>query len=216
MEPNTMAYLQYLTWSIDQLQADAATAVDIDSLAAATATDVDMASLTDATETTMIGTLTASSVEGLEDIIQIVDDPNYPVLTLPEGEWLVSSGANTVIEWSDYDTIFYMENIKIEDLNCSDGQFLTIQDQRMVCVTPTYDRQLTIIKEVPMWTISNILIVAIIAALVFKLMPKVTLFNFFKVVWKLVIRPFRRREAIVKGSWKHAEYATRGKEDKEV
>ena len=67
-----------------------------------------------------------------------------------------------------------------------------------------------------MWTISNILIVAIIAAVVFKLMPKVTLFNFFKAVWKLVIRPFRRREAIVKGSWKHAEYATRGKEDKEI
>ena len=67
-----------------------------------------------------------------------------------------------------------------------------------------------------MWTVSNIVVVAIVAAIVYKLMPKLTLFNFFKAVWKLVIRPFRRREAIVKGAWKHADHATRGKDDKEV
>ena len=89
----------------------------------------------------------------------------------------------------------------------------------MVCAEPHYTTEIqstTIIKEVPMWTIGNIVVVVFICIVIDKLMPKLTLFNFFKAVWKLVIRPFRRREAIVKGSWKHAEYATRGKDDKEV
>jgi len=199
MEPNSIAYLQYLSWSIDQLQADAAT--DMDSLAAATTTDISAIT----TGEGMYGTITAGSAEGLEDTIQIVDDPDYAILTLPadSGEWLVSSGADTVIEWSDSDTIFYMKNIKIEDLNCTDGQFLTIQDQRMICVTPT-PSTLTVIQEVNMWTVSNILVVAIIAALVFKVMPKLTLRNFFRAVWKLVIHPFKRKEKDIQREWNHA------------
>ena len=217
MEPNSITYMQYLEWVGDEFQDDVATEAIL-TWNNATSADINMDSLTAAT-TTDLGELCDTWLAGPggtgvcadNDTIQIVDDPDHPILTLDDP--LVSSAGSTIIEWSDYDTTFYMGKIKIEDLNCSDSQFLTIKDQRLVCVTPS---TLTIIKEVPMWTISNILIVAIIAALVFKLMPKVTLFNFFKVVWKLVIRPFRRREAIVKGSWKHAEYATRGKEDKEV
>ena len=69
----------------------------------ATATDVDMDSLTAAASTDisaittgegMYGTITAGSAEGLEDTIQTVDDPDYAILTLPEGEWLVSSSGS--------------------------------------------------------------------------------------------------------------------------
>ena len=56
-------------------------------------------------------------------------------------------------------------------------------------------------KEIPMWTLSNIVTVAIIAAIVYKLMPKVTLRNFFKAVLKLIVRPFQRREIEIKREW---------------
>ena len=228
MEPNTMAYLQYLTWSIDQLQTDAATAVDIDSLAAATATDVDMASLTDATETTMIGTLTGGSGEGCSDgdvitfrneawrcvpdldTIQIVDDPGDSViLTIEDSNaWIVTS--DRTYEWSN--PTVNIGDLEIGDFNCSAGQFVTVKDHKMVCVTPS-DRvlQTNITKEVQMWTVSNIVIVAIVAAIVFKLMPKLTLRNFFKAVWKLVIRPFKRKEQAISDEWSKAEFETRDK-----
>ena len=55
-----------------------------------------------------------------------------------------------------------------------------------------------------MWTVSNILIVAIIAALVFKVMPKLTLYNFFRAVWNFIIRPFKRKEKDIQKEWNHA------------
>ena len=60
-----------------------------------------------------------------------------------------------------------------------------------------------------MWTVSNILIVAIIAAVIFKLMPKLTLKNLFKATWKLIIRPFRRKEKAIQDDWDRAERETR-------
>ena len=70
--------------------------------------------------------------------------------------------------------------------------------------------QLTnIIQEVNMWTVSNILVVAIIAAIVFKMMPKLTLRNFFRACWKLVIHPFHRKEKDLKKEWDDARWNTK-------
>ena len=237
MEPNSIAYLQYLSWSIDQLQTDAAT--DMDSLDAVTITDVDMDSLTAATATdisaittgaTMIGTLAGDSSATINDLcgdagcggdpVDVVDDVTESVTITGDdsGDWLASTGDPvwsgsviendpiTLFEWSDYDVIFYTKHIKIKDLNCTDGQFVTIKDQRMVCVTPS---TLTIIQEVNMWTVSNIVVVAIVATIVYKVMPKLTLRNFFRACWKLVIHPFKKKEEEITATWKDAEDDTR-------
>ena len=215
MEPNLNAFAQFnLLTREEQKEMATAAVARMESLAAATATDVDMASLTDATETTMIG-LTGGSAEGLEDTLLAVDDPGDSViLTLGEisGQW--ETIGYTSLYDEDGDTIFHMDGIRFEDLNCSAGQFLTIKDQKMVCVTIANapgTETLTIIREVPMWTISNLLVVAIVAAIVFKLMPKLTLRNFFKAVWKLVIRPFKRKEQAISDEWSKAEFETRDK-----
>ena len=119
------------------------------------------------------------------------------------GEWSTDSGTGT---WdAEPYTPLEPENIEI-DIECKPNQFLTAQQHKIVCIDlpPT-----TIIREVPMWTISNILIIAVIAAVVFKLMPKLTLFNLFKALWKLIIRPFQRKEKHIKHSWEAAERDTR-------
>ena len=203
MEPNTMAYLQYLTWSIDQLQTDAATDIT-------TITTGDLTADMTTTGTAMIGTLTGGSGEGLEDTLLAVDDPGDSViLTIGDaGQW------ETVATISLYNEDY----IEIpSSLKCQDNQFLTIKDHIMVCkdypagtiMVPS--QPITIIREVPMWTISNLLVVAIVAAVVFKLMPKLTLRNFFKAVWKLVIRPFKRKEQAISDEWSKAEFETRDK-----
>ena len=219
MEPNSIAYLQYFTWSIDQPQADAAT--DMESLAAATATDVNMDSLTAAASANLtvadicnaVGCAETATLEycdkegyqtNCEDTIQAFDDSDYNVLTLPDngGEWLVSSGDS---EWSTL--TLNLGDLEIGgSLNCEPNQFVTVKDHKMICVTPS---TLTVIQEVPMWTVSNILIVAIIAALVFKVMPQLTLYNFFRAVWNLVIRPFKRKEKEITATWKDAKNCTR-------
>ena len=124
-------------------------------------------------------------------------------------EWDIVDAGNT---WND-DIIEIVDDpdwIEIPlDLKCKDGQFLTVKDHEMICkeypLTIMYEHDTTIIREIPMWTASNILIVAIIAAVVFKLMPKVTLSNFFRAVWKLVIRPFKRKEKRIKKEWDAAK-----------
>ena len=217
MEPNSIAYLQYLSWSIDQLQTDAAT---------------DISAIT--TGATMIGTLAGDSSATINDLcgdtgcggdpVDVVDDVTESVTITGDdsGDWLASTGDPvwsgsviendpiTLFEWSDYDVIFYTKHIKIKDLNCTDGQFVTIKDQRMVCVTPS---TLTIIQEVNMWTVSNILVVAIIAAIVFKMMPKLTIVNVtkivFKAAWKFVIHPFHRKEKDLKKEWDDARWNTK-------
>ena len=161
----------------------------------ATATDVDMDSLTAAAS----GDLTVADIcgaVGCEDTIQIVDDPNHE-------EWVISSGD---ITWSTIS--MNLGDLEISgDLTCEPNQFVTVKDSKMVCAEPHYTTEIqstTIIKEVPMWTVSNILVVAIIAALVFKVMPKLTLYNFFRAVWKLVIHPFKRKEKDIQREWNHA------------
>jgi hypothetical protein len=99
-----------------------------------------------------------------------------------------------------------MDNIRFEDLNCSAGQFMTVENKKMVCVDVL---QPIIIKEVTMWTIGNIVIVAIIAAVVFKMMPKLTLRNFFRAVWSLIIRPFQRKKKDIKFEWDTAKEDTK-------
>ena len=86
------------------------------------------------------------------------------------------------------------------DIKCSAGQFLTVQNHEMVCAYLP-DNYIIIYEETPMWTLSNIVTVAIIAAIVYKLMPKVTLRNFFKAVLKLIVRPFQRKEIEIKREW---------------
>ena len=57
-----------------------------------------------------------------------------------------------------------------------------------------------------MWTISNLVVVAIVAAIVYKVMPKLTLRNFFRACWKLIIHPFKRKEKELKKEWDEAKY----------
>ena len=122
--------------------------------------------------------------------------------TIPD-DFLISNGTPT---WSE-------DYVEIPaDLNCSANQFITVKDHKMVCGEPHYTTEIvqtTIIKEVPMWTVSNILVVAIIAMVVYNMMPKLTMRNFFKVVWKLIIRPFQRKEKDISEAWKTAEEETK-------
>ena len=131
-------------------------------------------------------------------------------------EWDIVDAGNT---WND-DIIEIVDDpdwIEIPlDLKCKDDQFLTVKNHKMICkeyphiVYKTIDYETTIIKEVPTmtWTIGNIAIVIVICIIVYKLMPKVTLSNFFRAVWKLVIRPFRRKEEAIQQEWRAAERNT--------
>ena len=121
-------------------------------------------------------------------------------------DFLISNG---ITAWSE-------DYIEIPlDLNCSANQFITIKDHKMLCVDlpiSTYIQNnptTTIIKEVPMWTVSNILVVALIAAVVYKMMPKLTLYNFFRACWKLVIHPFKKKEEEITATWKDAKDDTK-------
>jgi len=216
MEPNSITYMQYLEWVGDEFQDDVATEAIL-TWNNATSADINMDSLTAAT-TTDLGELCDTWLAGPggtgvcadNDTIQIVDDPGDSViLTIEDSNaWIVTS--DRTYEWSN--PTVNIGDLEIGDFNCSAGQFVTVKDHKMVCVTPS-DRvlQTNITKEVQMWTVSNIVIVAIVAAIVFKLMPKLTLRNFFKAVWKLVIRPFKRKEQAISDEWSKAEFETRDK-----
>ena len=162
-----------------------------------------------ATDTDLIAWSGSDTIDSDITSGSTINSDFYAGIDTDSTEWLVSVNDGT---WEQNPTL-QLGEMSIKDINCSAGQYVTVQNHEMVCIDAP---QPIIIKEVTMWTIGNIVIVAIIAAIVFKMMPKLTLFNFFKAVWRLVIRPFKRKEAIVKGTWKHAEYATRGKNDKEV
>ena len=192
MEPNLNAFMQWNIMTRGELRAGAATEVDMDSLTAATSADMSAVTYADSCAGN-------SCVADDTDYIQAVDDPD---------QWVISSGDVT---WSTIS--MNLGDLEISgDLTCEPNQFLTVKDSKMVCAEPHYTTEIqsiTIIKEVPMWTISNILIVAIIAAVVFKMMPKLTLYNFFKAVWKLIIRPFQRKEKEISNEWDRAEKDTK-------
>ena len=130
-------------------------------------------------------------------------------VTIDDSYTLKADAADTTVEWDVADT-----TIVFESITCEPYQFLTIRNKEMVCVElPTeawvkYSHS-TIIQEVPMnWTIGNIAVVVIICIIVYKLMPKLTLANFFRAVWKFIIRPFRRKERDIANDWKQAERET--------
>ena len=119
-----------------------------------------------------------------------------------EAEWMISDGDVT---WSQVEPNFIIPF----DINCTDGQYLTIENREMVCVdSPT--RQYIIHEEAIMsWTIGNIAIVVVICIVVYKMMPRLTLLNLFKALWKMVIRPFQRKEKDISDKWNKAERETR-------
>ena len=114
----------------------------------------------------------------------------------PSEDWLVWEAGDT--EWSPYLTV---ESIRFEAPKLifapPDEEEWTLTVKNGKLIAETQNQEYIFIpqnKEVVMWSISNILFVALIAFVVFKLAPKLTLRRFFRMIFRLVIRPFKRAE----------------------
>ena len=152
------------------------------------------------------------------NIVYLEDSDPYPYSAVSVDDIVVTSDVTTVLS----DDIVVTDEIHLEgatflNIKCSDNQFLTADRQGEIICKDLPKRQLimyetmpreynTIIyKEAPMWTISNILIVALIAAVVYKIIPKITIYKVFKALWRLVLHPFSRKADEVKREWEDAK-----------
>ena len=133
---------------------------------------------------------------------QATVDTLYYASAAEIGEYLSVTDADNVIGYSelDYSLISLTkengEEVELDINNCLDGQVLTFNKNKITCEnTPK------IHKEANMWKLSNILIVAVIAFVIFKIAPWITLRRCFKAFIGLVLKPFRRSKESVKQEW---------------
>ena len=81
--------------------------------------------------------------------------------------------------------------------SCSQNQYVTLTENKLTCVD--FPR-----KETQMFTVDTIIIVALIAFIVVKLEPLLTLKRFFKAIIRFVFKPLKKAESKVDSAWKEA------------
>ena len=88
--------------------------------------------------------------------------------------------------------------------NCTKNQYLILQNYEFKCVDFPEN------KEIQMFTISNILLIAIIAFVVAKwVVPKLTLKAVFRGLIRLLLKPFKRTKEQSASAWRDAKLKER-------